>query len=155
MKSICKAGIIFLLGCMFNACGSPANNEATLREEIAGLKERIKHLEAAQPAQKAESGTIQHTVMFKLKHEPDAPETAKFLQDAQRILTAVPVVKNFQVLRQVSPKNEFHFFFTMEFADRAAYQAYNNHPDHVKFVKERWDTEVTEFLEADFVGLSE
>ncbi len=154
MKSTCKASVILLLTCcLFYACSGSANNQAALREEIAGLKEQIKHLEAAQPTQKSESGKIEHTVMFNLKHELDAPETTKFLQDAQRILTAIPVVENFQVLRQVSPKNDFSFFFTMRFADYAAYQAYNNHPDHVKFVKERWDTEVTKFLEADFVWL--
>ena len=37
----------------------------------------------------------------------------------------------------------------MEFADRAAYDAYSNHPMHVRFVDERWP-EVTDFLELDY-----
>jgi hypothetical protein len=118
----CKAGIILLLTCsLFYACSNSAK-----------------------------VGKIQHTVMFSLRHELDAPETMKFLKDAQRILSAIPVVENFQVKQQVSPKNEFNFFFFLEFADRNAYQTYNDHPDHVKFVIERWNTEVTKFLEADF-----
>jgi hypothetical protein len=155
LKATYKTGMTLLLTCsLFCACGSVAKNEAALREEIVGLKERIRHLEAAQPAPKNAPGKIQHTVMFCLKHKPDAPETSKFLQDAQQILTAIPVVENFRVLRQVSPKNEFCFLFTMYFADQVAYQTYNQHPDHVKFVKERWDTEVSKFLEADFTEIN-
>jgi hypothetical protein len=41
----------------------------------------------------------------------------------------------------------------MVFADRAAYQAYNEHPTHVVFVRERWDKEVEDFQELDFVDL--
>jgi hypothetical protein len=108
-----------------------------------------------QTVQTSATGNIVHTVMFSLKHEIDAPETMKFLLDGQRILTAIPSVQNFQVMRQVSKKNEFDFFFSMEFADQTAYQLYNDHPDHVKFVKERWEKEVVKFLEADFVKLVE
>ena len=39
----------------------------------------------------------------------------------------------------------------MEFADRAAYDGYNDHPDHVRFVESRWLVEVDEFLEIDYV----
>ena len=35
----------------------------------------------------------------------------------------------------------------MEFADPDAYTAYNEHPDHVRFVQERWLPEVADFLE--------
>jgi hypothetical protein len=38
----------------------------------------------------------------------------------------------------------------MEFADRAAYEGYNAHPDHVRFVRERWLAEVSDFLELDY-----
>jgi len=38
----------------------------------------------------------------------------------------------------------------MEFADRAAYESYNEHPDHVRFVQERWLPEVADFLEIDY-----
>ena len=38
----------------------------------------------------------------------------------------------------------------MELADDAAYAAYNVHPDHVRFVEERWIPEVADFLEIDF-----
>lgn len=38
----------------------------------------------------------------------------------------------------------------MEFEDAGAYEAYNDHPLHVKFVNERWVTEVENFLEIDY-----
>jgi len=41
----------------------------------------------------------------------------------------------------------------MEFADRRAYDGYNGHPDHVRFVEERWLAEVSDFLELDYVEM--
>jgi Stress responsive A/B Barrel Domain len=38
----------------------------------------------------------------------------------------------------------------MEFGGDAAYEAYNDHPDHVAFVQGRWIPEVSEFLEIDY-----
>jgi hypothetical protein len=53
-------------------------------------------------------------------------------------------------LAEVSPKNGYRFGISMEFADRPAYERYNEHPDHVRFVQERWLSEVSEFLELDY-----
>jgi len=91
--------------------------------------------------------------MFSLKHDVDAPETEQFLQNAGRILSDLPGVKNFGICRQVSAKNPYAFCFSMVFDNQEAYDAYNAHPGHAKFVKERWQTEVTNFLEADFVAV--
>jgi Stress responsive A/B Barrel Domain len=54
------------------------------------------------------------------------------------------------VLRQVGLKNDFAYGISMEFADQAAYDRYNEHPSHVRFVTERWLPEVAEFLELDY-----
>ena len=153
MKLLFKFSCYLTAYILLYACSNVANNEAALKEEIAGLKEQIKHLEAPKMQQSA-SGKIVHTVMFNLKHPLDAPETMQFLMDGQSILSAIPVVENFQALKQVSPKNEFAFFFSMEFADQHAYQSYNDHPEHVKFVQDRWEKEVVKFLEADFDKLN-
>jgi hypothetical protein len=56
-------------------------------------------------------------------------------------------------LKQVSAKNGFMFGFSMEFADQAAYDIYNNHPIHVAFVRDRWKTEVSDFMEIDYVKI--
>ncbi|TJW21180.1 MAG: Dabb family protein, partial [Mesorhizobium sp.] len=63
---------------------------------------------------------IRHTVVFRLKHKDSSAEEAKFLVDA-KILAAIPGVEKFEQLRQVSPKNDYRFGFSMEFADHAAY----------------------------------
>jgi hypothetical protein len=93
---------------------------------------------------------IRHTVVFSLKHTPGSAEEGAFLCDA-RVLAAIPGVETFEQLRQVSPKNDYAFGFSMEFADQAAYSGYNDHPDHVAFVRDRWVPEVERFLEIDYV----
>ena len=62
------------------------------------------------------------------------------------------MVGRFELLREVSPKNTYRFGITMEFAGEAAYAAYNEHPDHVRFVQDRWLSEVTDFLELDYAA---
>ena len=96
------------------------------------------------------NGEIQHMVIFDLKHEKGSALAEKFLKDGQQILSNLPVVQNFQVFNQVSLKNDYSYGFSMVFADKLAYETYNNHPDHVAFVAERWKKEVTRFLEIDF-----
>jgi hypothetical protein len=97
---------------------------------------------------------IRHTVAFRLKHPPGSSEERAFLEEGPRILAAIPGVERFEALRQVSEKNGFTFGFSMEFADEAAYTAYNEHPDHVAFVRDRWDPEVEDFLEIDYTALA-
>jgi Stress responsive A/B Barrel Domain len=93
---------------------------------------------------------IRHTVAFKLKHAKGSePETA-FLRAAQ-VLMSIPTVMRFEFLRQVSPKNGFDFGFSMEFASQQDYEAYNVHPEHVRFVETRWKPEVVDFIELDYV----
>jgi hypothetical protein len=96
------------------------------------------------------SESIQHMVIFVLKHPKGSELEAKFLADARSILTKITVVKDFRVLDQVSVKNDYHFGFSMVFANQTEYDTYSNHPDHVAFVENRWKKEVTRFLEIDF-----
>jgi hypothetical protein len=96
---------------------------------------------------------IRHTVAFRLRHPSGSPEERSFL-DAATALAAIPGVERFEQLDQVSPKNSFGFGFSMEFADQAAYDAYNTHPTHVAFVRDRWVPEVEDFLELDYAPLS-
>ena len=95
---------------------------------------------------------IRHTVAFALSHPAGSAEEAAFLAAAAE-LAAIDGVEAFEILREVSPKNGFAFGISMEFADQAAYTAYNEHPDHVAFVQGRWIPEVADFLEVDYVAL--
>lgn len=95
---------------------------------------------------------IRHTVVFRLKHPRGSDREKSFLADGMA-LAAIPGVEKFEQLRQVSPKNDYHFGYSMEFADRAAYQGYNDHPAHVAYVRDRWIPEVEAFLEIDYEPL--
>jgi hypothetical protein len=95
---------------------------------------------------------IIHTVAFRLKHPKGSFEEAGFLKAAD-VLIAIRGVENFEKLRQVSAKNDFTFGFSMQFKSQTEYDFYNNHPDHVAFVQDRWIPEVTSFTEIDYVKL--
>jgi len=96
---------------------------------------------------------IRHTVVFKLIHPRNSPEEKVFL-DAIGQLSAIPGVENFELLKQVSRKNNFDYGLSMEFATAKAYEDYNQHPDHVAFVRKVWKTEVSDFLEIDYEPMS-
>jgi heme-degrading monooxygenase HmoA len=96
---------------------------------------------------------IRHTAVFRLKHAAGSAAEADFLAALGR-LKRIPGVEKFEVLRQVSLKSEFTFGVSMEFANQAAYDGYNTHPDHVAFVQSRWVPEVAAFTEIDYVPLS-
>lgn len=93
-------------------------------------------------------GRIRHTVAFTLAHPKNSAEERDFLSAVEE-LKAVPGVEAFELLAEINRKNGFRFAISMEFADRAAYDRYNEHPDHVRFVQERWLVEVEDFLELD------
>ena len=61
---------------------------------------------------------IRHTVAFRLKHPRGSAEETSFLGDGMA-LANIPGVEKFEQLNQVSPKNDFHFGYSMEFADQA------------------------------------
>jgi len=94
---------------------------------------------------------IRHTVAFSLVHGEGSAGERDFLEAAGRLAT-IPGVEAFELLAEVSPKNGYRYGISMEFADRSAYERYNEHPDHVRFVQERWLCEVSDFLELDYVA---
>ena len=94
---------------------------------------------------------IRHTVVFTPVHPAGSEEERDFVEAAERLAT-IPGVEAFELLAEVSPKNGYRFGISMEFADQSAYERYNAHPDHVRFVEDRWLPEVSEFLELDYAS---
>ena len=94
---------------------------------------------------------VRHTVAFTLVHADGSAEERDFLEAAEHLAT-IPGVEAFELLAEVSPKNGYRFGISMEFADRSAYDRYNEHPDHIRFVQQRWLAEVSEFLELDYAA---
>ncbi|WP_375425052.1 Dabb family protein [uncultured Friedmanniella sp.] len=95
---------------------------------------------------------IRHTVAFTLVHAHGSAEEQDFLTAGPQLLRAIPGVVDFTVSRQVSPKSSYRFQFAMTFADPDGYAAYNDHPDHRRFVGTRWAEEVSAFEELDFTS---
>ncbi len=96
--------------------------------------------------------TIQHTVVFRLAHPQGSDQETEFLDTARATLAGIPGVAGFAIKRQVSAKSDLDWQFSMDFADQAAYDGYNTHPDHVGFVEGRWVPEVIAFQEYDFIS---
>lgn len=96
---------------------------------------------------------IAHTVFFKLRFAQE-DEVQSFLNGSAATLAEIPNVLQFQVLKQQSTKNPYDYGFYMEFASRADYDAYNNHPIHVQYVEEVWKRDVTSFLEIDYTVIT-
>ena len=93
---------------------------------------------------------IRHTVAFRLKPQAGSPAELDFLAAACG-LSLLPGVKAFECLRQIGKMSPFTFALSMEFADDKSYRGYSEHPEHARFVTERWLPEVAEFLELDYM----
>ena len=96
---------------------------------------------------------IRHAALFRLVHASGSPAEAAFLK-ALTGLKAIPGVGFFQIAHEVSPKNPYAFAVSMMFTGQAEYDAYNVHPLHVAFVRDRWVPEVAEFMEHDTVVMT-
>ncbi len=95
---------------------------------------------------------ILHSVIFRLKHPAGSAAELDFLSAARKLIS-IPGVLDFQCLRQISPKNPFHYGLSMKFADQTTYDQYNIHPEHTLFVETFWIKDVEDFLEIDFENL--
>jgi len=95
---------------------------------------------------------IRHAALFRLTHSKGSSGEADFLRALQD-LHVIPGVQDFDISREVSPKNPFDYAVSMRFANQAAYNGYNDHPLHQTFVQTRWIPEVAEFMEHDTVTL--
>ena len=91
---------------------------------------------------------IRHTVAFKLKDISPEEKDAFFRE--LNALKNIPGVKKFSVRAQVGKKNNFTHGVFMDFKTQEAYTSYNNHPQHMAFVKNYWEKYVEDFLELDY-----
>lgn len=92
---------------------------------------------------------IRHTVAFTLRHPAGSAAENAFMAEAKK-LTSIPAVTQFEILKQVSPKCDYTFGISMEFADQTELDAYAAHPLHTEFVKTQWIPNVTGFQEIDY-----
>ena len=95
---------------------------------------------------------VKHSVIFTFKQGVDKNSQQSFL-DASAKLSGIPGVKNLEVLKQTSSKNNYDYGILMEFDNNETYQSYNNHPQHQQFIEQFWLKYVDQFMEIDFEAL--
>lgn len=92
---------------------------------------------------------IYHSVFLQFKSELSQEQRDTFFAAAKK-LAYIPGVQSFQCLQEISPKNSFEYGLIMQFETDAVYQAYTQHPDHVRFVEQVWIPAVASFQEIDY-----
>jgi hypothetical protein len=92
---------------------------------------------------------IHHTVFFTLNYPAGSVGEKAFFKAAE-VLTTIPGVRDFHLLKEISPKNHFDFGFAMQFKGQTDYDLYNRHPLHVQFVEQHWVPSVSDFIEIDY-----
>jgi hypothetical protein len=95
---------------------------------------------------------IRHSVIFKLKLSFNSLEKEAFFEAVNK-LAEIPDVKNFEVLKQISPKNKFEYGISMEFDNEGQYNNYSIHKDHQSFIQHYWIEYIEDFLEIDYTIL--
>ena len=95
---------------------------------------------------------IRHTVVFTLAHPAGSQAERDFLEAAGRLAT-IPGVEAFELLAEISPKNDYRFGISMEFAERCRVRAATTiTPPTSPSSSERWQSEVADFLEIDYAA---
>lgn len=81
---------------------------------------------------------ICHVVLIRLKEGVSERDGDRFVEEARRVLRAIPTVRNLRVGRGLGVKSEVEhpYALVMEFEDEAALEAYQVHPEHQRFVAE-------------------
>ena len=81
---------------------------------------------------------ICHFVLVRLKQDVSRQQEDELVLNAERVLGAIPAVRNLRIGRGLGVKSERNHpvAILMEFEDEAALESYQIHPEHQRFVKE-------------------
>ncbi len=82
-----------------------------------------------------------HMVYFWLANSDDAEDTRNLVGGCQTYLAGIPGVQRFDVglparTQRDVVDNSYDVALVVEFADSAAHDVYQDHPDHLQFIKE-------------------
>lgn len=88
-----------------------------------------------------------HVVLFWMKPDAPAAHQEQLLADCRELLAPIPGLAFFDVGRPaMTPRevvdNSYHVGLLTVFIDKAAHDAYQTHPSHLKFIernKANWD----------------
>lgn len=79
---------------------------------------------------------ICHVVLIRLRDDVSDEATARFLEQARRVLGPIPGVTHLRVGRSIRRAESHPCALVMEFSDREALEAYQVHPEHQRFLDE-------------------
>jgi hypothetical protein len=79
---------------------------------------------------------ISHVVLIRLRGGLGPEREERFLAQAREVLGPIPGVRSLRVGRNLRPGSGHPLALVMEFADEAALQAYQAHPEHQRFLAE-------------------
>lgn len=97
---------------------------------------------------------ITHVVVF-WTDKPQDEGRARLLEGAETYLASIPGVENFRYGASVSSNravvdDSFAMAISMDFSDQEAADAYQSHPNHVKFIEDYVKPLSKRFLAYDF-----
>jgi hypothetical protein len=92
---------------------------------------------------------IVHTFLFRWKPEVDEAQKQRAIQEIQSLQGQIPGLDETLVGANISPRSQgYELGGVMKFSDRAAYEAYNDHPVHQKLLT--WLMPLIDPVEVDF-----
>ncbi len=77
---------------------------------------------------------ISHLVLIRLRGGLGEEREERFLAQAREVLGPIPGVRDLKVGRNLRPDATHPFALVMDFADQAALEAYQVHPQHRRFL---------------------
>jgi hypothetical protein len=92
---------------------------------------------------------IVHTFLFRWKPGVEEAQKQRSVQEINALQGQIPGLDETLVGTNISPRSQgYELGGVMKFADRATYEAYNNHPVHQKLLA--WLMPLIEPVEVDF-----
>jgi hypothetical protein len=92
---------------------------------------------------------IVHTFLFRWTPEVDEAQKQRVIQEIQGLQGQIPGLMDTLVGANISPRSQgYELAGVMKFSDRAAYEAYNDHPVHQKLLT--WLMPLIDPVEVDF-----
>ena len=93
---------------------------------------------------------IQHVVLFNLKPEIDAEKIEWMLRETRIRLLKIPVVRGLRCGHRIDPGEDWALFLLVELDSLDKLACYKRDPEHVRFVKEVIEPNITNKIAFDY-----
>jgi hypothetical protein len=79
---------------------------------------------------------IHHIVLYKLKPEVAPEQVEQIMMRTRMQLLKIPLANNVRCGRRIDPKNEWPFFFAVDFDSKERMAMFKEDPIYIKFIEE-------------------